>query len=297
MAYAAASLRGEGGGLTLGKEGASASSVKAEMVVEEPKDATSPFRVAVTLTTRPEWHIYWSNPGEGGVATSFAWDLPAGYKVEPLAFPVPQEFVQPGDIHVLGYEGATTFLFRVVPAADGKAGKIAVAASWLCCNKDLCVPGKASLELAPPADEAHKAKPAFLAAAKERIPADAPPGDVVGIVSPPYAVEGAAEQWRLQIGWTKLPKQVEAFPPAVEGLNMTVAKVSTGQGNPRAGPLASLNRALAGASVVEFKSHVYSGQTVKVEKIPLLIAYTGEDGKRRGFYVDLDAAAIGAQKK
>ena len=90
--------------------------VKTEILADTSLAPGKPFLVAVTLTTSPSWHIYWSNPGDAGVATSFDWKVPPGFIVEPLPFPIPTAFVQPGDIRVLGYEGKTTFLFRVVPA-------------------------------------------------------------------------------------------------------------------------------------------------------------------------------------
>ena len=49
-----------------------------------------PFLVAVTLTPLPEWHIYWSNPGDAGIATTFKWQVPDGFRVEPLPMPLPR---------------------------------------------------------------------------------------------------------------------------------------------------------------------------------------------------------------
>lgn len=284
------------GGLSLGDGTPAASKVKAEIAADTTAVEGKPFMVAVTLSTSPEWHIYWSNPGAGGYPTTFKWEVPAGYKVEPLAFPIPHGFVQPGDIHVVGYEGKTTFLFRIVPSVNPAAGKFSVTADFLNCNKDQCVPGKMTLDLALPAGKAETANKELFADAMSHLPAATPTAAFVTAAAP-VAVAGKDETWQLQLAWAKLPKDVEVFPGPVEGLDMTVGPIKTTPGNPMSGPLVIMSRALAASSMVEFKSHVFVGQQVKVEKIPLLVAYTGEDGKRSGFYLEVDAAAIGARPK
>jgi hypothetical protein len=78
---------------------------------------------------------------------------------------------------------------------------------------------------------------------------------------------------------------------------MSIADVTTRAVAPATGPLAGMKPALPGATVIELKAHVYAGQKVKAEKIPLLVTWTGEDGKRNGFTLELDAAAIGVRPK
>ena len=34
------------------------------------------FTLGVLLKLQPEWHVYWTNPGEVGYATTFEWTLP-----------------------------------------------------------------------------------------------------------------------------------------------------------------------------------------------------------------------------
>jgi DsbC/DsbD-like thiol-disulfide interchange protein len=290
-------VRAQLAGLPLGGGTPAASKVTAEIAADTTAAEGKPFLAAVTLDTSSNWHIYWSNPGAGGYPTTFKWETPAGCKVEPLVFPIPHGFVQPGDIHVVGYEGKTTFLFRIIPPAGAAAPvKLSVTADWLNCNKDQCVPGKATLELALPAGKAEAANKELFTEAMSHLPAPSPTAAFVTAAAP-VAVAGKDETWQLQLAWAKMPKDVEVFPAAVEGLDMTVGAITTTPGNPMNGPLVIMSRALAASSMVEIKSHVFAGQKVTVEKIPLLVAYTAEDGRRTGFYLEVDAAAIGARPK
>ena len=154
--------------------------VRAQIAADVGAYDEKPFLVGVTLTALPEWHIYWSNPGDAGIETSFKWKVPEGFRVEPLPMPLPTAFAQPGGITVYGYTGKTTFLFRVVPPA--KAGQapagpaaIGVTADWLVCNKDQCEPGQAKLEMQLPAAGAGGGAGAvdkgIFQAAREKLPA------------------------------------------------------------------------------------------------------------------------------
>jgi thiol:disulfide interchange protein DsbD len=55
-----------------------------------------PFDVAMHYKISPGWHIYWINPGESGAATKVKVDLPPGFSVSELKFPVPESIVAPG---------------------------------------------------------------------------------------------------------------------------------------------------------------------------------------------------------
>lgn len=89
------------------------------------------------------WHIYWSNPGEGGMKTSFDWEIPAGWKAEGPALPAPAHFLAAG-LGSFGYEGTVLFPLRLTPPEDftGPA-EISMTVSWLACNEDACIPGEA----------------------------------------------------------------------------------------------------------------------------------------------------------
>lgn len=52
--------------------------------------AGSSFRVAVRLRIPEGWHIYWTNPGPGGLPTTVAWHLPGGVTAGETEWPFPR---------------------------------------------------------------------------------------------------------------------------------------------------------------------------------------------------------------
>ena len=45
---------------------------------------TAQVLVGVEQVLQPEWHTYWINPGDTGVPTRIAWNLPAGASAGPI---------------------------------------------------------------------------------------------------------------------------------------------------------------------------------------------------------------------
>jgi len=110
-----------------------------------------PFIVALRMKMAPSWHTYWKNPGDSGMPTRVVWTLPDGFKASELEWPTPSRAVD-GGLALYGYEREAVFLTEVTPGSDLPSGRFTVAAkvSWLEC-KDICIPGKASLDLTLPA--------------------------------------------------------------------------------------------------------------------------------------------------
>ena len=121
------------------------------------------------------WHVYWRNPGDSGLPTTIAWQLPAGFRAGDIAWPVPQRFVQ-NNIGGYGYEGAADLLVPIsVPAGLAAGGTVPLAAdaTWLVCSQ-ICIPGEAKLALSLPVGGAAagpgSATAALFAAARARAP-------------------------------------------------------------------------------------------------------------------------------
>lgn len=55
---------------------------------------------------KPEWHIYWKNPGETGMATDISLKAPDGFDVKDIQWPRPVTF-KTGDIISYGYKEET----------------------------------------------------------------------------------------------------------------------------------------------------------------------------------------------
>ena len=73
------------------------------------------FRIGVLYRIEPGWHIYWKNPGDAGIPTKIAWQLPEGFKVHDLQWPIPTRQKEPGDLEVFAYS-SEVLLFAEVEA-------------------------------------------------------------------------------------------------------------------------------------------------------------------------------------
>ena len=105
-------------------------------------------QLGILLRHEPHWHTYWINPGDSGLPTTLAWNMPAGYKKQDIAWPLPKRF-DVGGLYNFGYDGETVLPVTLSVPADARPGStahIAVDAKWLVCREE-CIPGKASLTL------------------------------------------------------------------------------------------------------------------------------------------------------
>jgi thiol:disulfide interchange protein DsbD len=135
--------------------------------------------IAFVERIEPGWHTYWTNPGDSGEATSLRWNLPSGYTIGAVQWPLP-DVIPSGPLVNYGYSGEVLLLQPVrVPAEPaGTPAEFVVDAHWLVC-RDVCIPehGRASITLKPtgpgvPAQPDPGA--ASIAAARERLPANFP---------------------------------------------------------------------------------------------------------------------------
>lgn len=108
------------------------------------------FIVAVELTLSPEWHVYWSNPGDSGLPTTLTLDLPEGFTADPARLPAPSRYILPGDVVMYGYEKSVIIGMTVhAPIKQPLDQPVTLTANvqWLACNQDICTPGKATLPI------------------------------------------------------------------------------------------------------------------------------------------------------
>jgi len=110
----------------------------------------STFTAGVLLSMDPGWHIYWKNSGEAGLPTHISWTLPEGFEAGEIQWPVPNKYVEAGDVLTFGYKSETMLLvpIRVAPSVAAPASvRLRAAISWLECEA-ICVPGEAEETLA-----------------------------------------------------------------------------------------------------------------------------------------------------
>lgn len=192
------------------------------------------FRIGVRFDIKPDWHIYWINPGEAGLATDVRFKAPPGFVVGPLLWPVPERFVMPGDIVSYGYERSVLLFAEVsVPEKIEGTGPVVFEAdaSWLRC-KDICVPGEQALKLELPigTGEPGPDHPLFEASAA-RLPLKPESKN-----APFRAVHPAAERTGgnavragLTLEWAGKVAPVEVFPNPPPGVLVGAAEVTNGE--------------------------------------------------------------------
>ena len=111
--------------------------------------AGSVVTIAIDMRTEKGWHGYWSNPGEAGFAPRLTWDLPAGFSLADLQYPVPQRLRVAGLMnYVFNDNHALIVTFDV--SRDLRRGAtlpIRLAAEWLACTDEVCVPERDDVAL------------------------------------------------------------------------------------------------------------------------------------------------------
>jgi thiol:disulfide interchange protein/DsbC/DsbD-like thiol-disulfide interchange protein len=112
-----------------------------------------PFTVGLLLRMAPGWHTYWKFSGDAGLPTEVKWNLPAGWKISDLQWPIPLKTIDPGDIETYGYENEVLLMQEITPPSklDTSPVKLTAEANWLVCEK-ICVPGSATLQLDLPVE-------------------------------------------------------------------------------------------------------------------------------------------------
>jgi thiol:disulfide interchange protein DsbD len=150
--------------------------VQVQLVAEvESIRPGQPFTVGLHLRMDPEWHTYWKNPGDSGLATRLTWKLPDGFQAGPIEWPYPKTFRQ-GPVTSYGYADEVVLPVTLTPPSALAAGTpvtLAARADWLEC-REACLPGRRELSLVLPV-RAEPPRPsaqwsAALGSARARVP-------------------------------------------------------------------------------------------------------------------------------
>jgi thiol:disulfide interchange protein len=123
--------------------------VKAQLVADTQHiEPGQKFRLGVLYTIVPKWHIYWKYAGDAGIPTQIDWQLPPGFQVGQLQWPLPTREQEPGGLEVFDYNNEVLLFTEVQAPQQLPAGPIELAAksNWLVCERE-CVPGDAQLSL------------------------------------------------------------------------------------------------------------------------------------------------------
>ena len=254
--------------------------VKAELLADvDSVKPGQPFTLGVLLRIEKGWHVYWENPGDSGMATHVQITASDGWKVEPVQLPVPVKFEQPGKMVGYGYLDRVLLMTKVTPPAtldSADKSTLRAAVSWLCCEK-VCTPGSAKLELSLPVGEARPAHRELFDEWRPRVPVDAAAANVKTNAIGSVDAGGALGSIILAVNWDEPVKDVQWFPGPSDTLNISDVSVTPAEDGKSAR--------------VTFKTRVLAGQKLDADSLPSVVAYTDQNGVRRGVKVDVPLKA------
>jgi thiol:disulfide interchange protein DsbD len=118
--------------------------------------------LAVSFFNLEHWHSYWQNPGDAGLPIKATFTIAsngAAATVNTLELPSPQRFIEPGNMWAYGHEGEYTYFYE--PASNINQ-PMRAEITWLIC-KNICIPGKATLDIPWPTGAEITISPAIIA--------------------------------------------------------------------------------------------------------------------------------------
>jgi thiol:disulfide interchange protein len=172
----------------------------------------------------PGWHVYWSNPGDSGEPPKIDWNLPGSVAPGPMQFPAPKRLPL-GPLMDFGYENEVLFPIDISFDSSIKAGttlKLPAKVSWLVC-REVCIPGKANLELDVPVLASKPAANADVVNLFNRLDSHLPQGM-------PHVYWSGFQQtssgFRLEVDTGQPEDQAEFFPEDQNILNNAASETS-----------------------------------------------------------------------
>jgi thiol:disulfide interchange protein DsbD len=129
------------------------------------------FNVAWHVKIDPEWHIYWSNPGDSGLPPTL---VPTkGFTAGPLTFPTPKLISIPPIMNYgYGNEVVLTAPVTAPPTLAQGHVDVPVTLTYLYCSNEVCMPGRVSTTLPLTATLGEPvANPEFAALQQQQAPA------------------------------------------------------------------------------------------------------------------------------
>ena len=126
---------------------ATARGIEPQLVAEGPAPPGSEVELAIHMRPAPGWHGYWVNPGDAGLPMQVQWNLPRGFTVDALRYPLPTR-LEIANLMNYVFEKDYAVLARLHVPADAK-GIIPIRADahYLACTDQVCVPEEGELSL------------------------------------------------------------------------------------------------------------------------------------------------------
>ncbi|PWB17228.1 thioredoxin family protein [Comamonas sp. JNW] len=186
--------------------------VRAELVALAPQgiEPGKSIELGLLLDHQPDWHTYWTNPGDSGLPTQLQWQLPPGWDAGEIAWPTPHP-IRVGTLVNYGYEGQVLLPVTVqIPShfsADARDVTVRLHANWLICRVE-CIPEEGQFSLTIPT----KSSTALLADSFAKAHAQAP-----------VALQGSSQA---TVDGETLQLRVSGLPAALQGQSLQVLSES-----------------------------------------------------------------------
>ena len=105
------------------------------------------INIGLKVSMDKGWHTYWRNPGDSGGPIEIDWDLPKGFSVSNIKWPLPEKIEYP-PLMTYGYEDFVIYPMVLSIPADYSDDYFEMTADILICA-DVCIPesGKISSNL------------------------------------------------------------------------------------------------------------------------------------------------------
>jgi len=227
------------------------------LVLDAGPGGSGPIKMGFLVELEPDWHIYWANPGDAGLAPSVRWTLPAGFKAGPLLHPVPRRSVAE-DIVAFEHKGPVLLLCDITPPSARPPGTWEAAAvlEWMACRES-CIAGETAVRTVYPPDAAALEKGrSLLATFAPRFPH---PLAEAGLSAGAAQATLAGAEWRVEIVLTG-PRAAEAddfFPYPLDDFVIAHSRISCRDGRiivpltPSRGPGAPPPQAVRGLVIID----------------------------------------------
>lgn len=230
-----------------------------------------PFEIAVLLEVDPQWHVYWKNPGDSGLPTSVGFTLPEGFTVSGIKWPVPEVLKGAGGVTDYGYEDSLLLSAGVMAPKDIEPGPtvtIAALVKWVSC-RDICIPGRAELELVLPVSETYgRANSDIFSEWRSRLPVNLTGG------APPFqtdlrTVSKGDNEYSVVVSLDPKDELMDIALYPAPGNSYIVGDTVLGEDG--------------GRSTISFDVKGIPSRPSPQKALDTLIVYTGKDGKKSGY--------------
>jgi len=159
---------------------------------------SGPVKMGFHIDLEPGWHLYWTNPGDAGLAPAVRWTLPTGFAAGPLLHPVPEKSVEAGLVSY-GHSNSVLLLCDITPSPSFQAAgrwEAAAVLEWMACRESCIVGETAVRAVFPSAAESLRKGRSLIKALAPRFPR---PLSAAGLTAGAGRGEWTGAAWRIEI--------------------------------------------------------------------------------------------------